>query len=423
MPAGLVGFAFGADARQETLDQYPDLSGLSGDIIGSSTAATTNAQRKIAGFFAEAQLPLLSGVEGAHVLSADLAVRHEKFFTSDVDTTVPKIGLRWQPLDETLTLRASWSEGFREPSLYERYATPTASLTAVTDPRDGSREPEQDVTFAGNRRLAPEETSYTNIGFVWSPNNDTLRGLTLGVDYWDITREGTVESSAQDTVNRFFGVDPDGAAAPGGLLPGESVALGANGSIFLVNSVFFNVGETDASGYDFSANYVLNTDNMGRFEFNGLATWLQSYDRVFTVGGAVNDLIGQDVTGTGDDFYIEWKGRFSVDWSFRDWSVYIGANYTGGYDDADYILPAFDILEYRGDDTWIFDAQVSYNFRGDYGRAGALLNDTKVTLGARNLFDQDPPFASALWGNSTGYPGFLYSPEGQFVYVSLNKKL
>lgn len=423
MPAGPVGFAFGADARQETLDQYPDLSGLSGDIIGSSTAATTNAQRKIAGFFAEAQLPLLSGVEGAHVLSADLAIRHEQFYTSDRDTTVPKIGVRWQPLDESLTIRASWSEGFREPSLYELYATPTASLTAVTDPRDGSREPEQDVTFAGNRRLAPEETSYTNIGFVWSPNFDALRGLTLGVDYWDITREGTVESSAQDTVNRFFGMDSDGAAASGGLLPGESVALGANGSIFLVNSVFFNVGQTDASGYDFNTNYSLNTDNMGRFEFNGLVTWLETYDRVFTVGGAAVDLVRQDVTGTGDDFYLEWKGRLSVDWNFRDWSVYIGANYTGGHDDADYILPAFDILEYSGDDTWIFDAQVSYNFRGDYGMAGSLLNDTRLTLGARNLFDQDPPFASALWGNSTGYPGFLYSPEGQFFYISMNKKL
>ena len=192
LPAGPVGFAFGADARQENLDQYPDLSGLSGDIIGSSTAATTNAQRKIAGFFAEAQLPLLAGVEGANLLSADLAIRHERFFTSDLDTTVPKIGLRWQPLDDTLTIRASWSEGFREPSLYERYATPTAALTAVTDPRDGSREPEQDVTYAGNRRLAPEETSYTNIGFVWSPDMDALRGLTLGIDYWDITRKGTV---------------------------------------------------------------------------------------------------------------------------------------------------------------------------------------------------------------------------------------
>lgn len=424
LPAGPVGFAFGADARQENLDQYPDLSGLSGDIIGSSTAATTNAQRKIAGFFAEAQLPILAGVDGANLLSADLAVRHEQFFTSDRDTTVPKIGVRWQPLDDTLTLRASWSEGFREPSLYELYATPTSALSAITDPRDGTREPEQDVTFAGNRRLNPEETSYTNIGFVWSPDFEVLRGLTVGVDYWDISREGTVESSAQDTVNRFFGFDPDGDPAPGGLLPGESVALGSDGSIFLVNSVFFNVGQTDASGYDFNLNYVWNTDNMGRFEFNGLATWLEQYDRVFTIGGDVVDLVGQDATGSADDFYIEWKGRVSVDWSYQNWSVYVGANYTGGYDDIDYEDTInWNIIEFRGDDTWIVDAQVSYNFRGDYGMANAVLADTRVTVGARNLFDQDPPYASAAYGNSTGYPGFLYSPEGQFWYVSLNKKL
>ena len=419
MPAGPVGFAIGADARQERLDQFPDAFGLTGDLIGSSPSATTNAQRKIAGFFAEAQLPLANGVDGAYDLSADLAIRHEKFYTSDRDTTVPKIGVRWQPFDDTFTVRASWSEGFREPSLYELYATPTSVLSAVTDPRNGLREPEQDATLAGNRRLAAEETEYLNLGFVWSPDIDGLRGLTLGVDYWNIERLGTVEASVQDTVNRFFGFDSDGDAAPGGLLPGESVLLSPNGDLLLVNSVFFNVGSTEADGFDFSANYVLNTDNMGRFEFAGLATLLTTYDRVYTVGGAVNDLIRQDVTGSGDDFYLEWKGRLSVDWTYRGWNVFMGASYTGGYDDQDYVLPNFDVIDFTGDDTWIVDAQVTYNFRDTFG---AWLKDTKVTVGARNLFDQDPPFASALWGNSTGYPGFLYSPEGQFFYMNLSRK-
>lgn len=421
MPSGPVGFAIGTDARQEELNQYPDPTGLSGDLIGSGANATTNAQRKIAGFFAEAHLPLLSGVEGAHLLSADLAIRHEQFFTSDRDATVPKIGLRWQPLDDTLTVRGSWSEGFREPSMFELYATPTQALSAVTDPRNNRREPEQDITFAGNRRLAAEETEYLNLGFVWSPDNDSLRGLTLGVDYWDISRDGTVEQSPQDTVDRHFGVDPDGVPAPGGLLPGESVLLAGNGDIALVNSVFFNVGETKASGFDFTANYVLNTDDMGRFEFSAQATLLDTYDRSFTVGGMLEDLIGTDSTGNGDDFYIEWKGRYSVDWNYRGFNVYLGASYTGGYDDSDYVDTVnWEEFDYRGDDTWIFDAQISYDIRDQFG---SILQDTRVSLGARNLFDQDPPYASALYGNSTGYPGFLYNPEGQFFYVRLNKKL
>ncbi|GAB5559459.1 MAG: hypothetical protein SynsKO_11060 [Synoicihabitans sp.] len=305
--------------------------------------------------------------------------------------------------------------------MYELYATPVSALSAVTHPLTNVREPEQDVTFAGNRRLAAEETEYLNLGFVWSPEFDALRGLTIGIDYWDITRLGTVESTAQDTVNRFFGVDPSGDAAPGGLLPGESVLLRPNGNILLVNSVFFNVGETKASGYDLTVNYVLNTDNMGRFEFSGLATMLDTYDRSFTLGGELNDLIGTDVTGTGDDFYIEWKGRVSVDWTYRDFNVYFGGSYTGGYDDTDYVDTInWETFDYRGDDTWIFDAQVSYNIRDQWG---SILKDTKITLGARNLFDQDPPYASALFGNSTGYPGFLYNPEGQFFYVRLGKKL
>lgn len=420
MPAGPVGFAFGADARQERLNQFPDAFGLTGDLIGSGTNATTNAQRKIAGFFAEFKLPILSGVEGANVLEADVAIRHEQFFTSDRDTTVPKIGVRWQPLDDSLTLRASWSEGFREPSMYELYATPIAVLQAVTDPRNGNREPEQDATLAGNRRLGAEETDYVNLGFVWSPKTDALRGFTFGVDFWDISRLGTVDADAQDTVNRWFGTDEDGAPAPGGLLPGESVLLGPGGDIQLVNSIFFNVGETKASGYDFTANYVLNTDEMGRFEFGVLTTWLKEYDLANTLGGVLEDQIGLDATGSSDDFFIEWKSRVSVDWTFRNWNVYVGANYTGGYDDADYDVD-FNEIPFRGDDTWIFDAQVSYNFRGDF--LGKVLSDTKLTFGARNLFDQDPPFASGLWNNSTGYPGFLYSPEGQYFYLSMNRKL
>ena len=39
-----------------------------------------------------------------------------------------------------------------------------------------------------------------------------------------------------------------------------------------------------------------------------------------------------------------------------------------------------------------------------------------------NVFDRNPPFASGNAGNSTGYPGFLYSSEGRFWYVSLNRK-
>jgi outer membrane receptor protein involved in Fe transport len=67
----------------------------------------------------------------------------------------------------------------------------------------------------------------------------------------------------------------------------------------------------------------------------------------------------------------------------------------------------------------MFDGQVSYNFRNTMG---SWLQDTKLTVGARNLLDRDPPFSSGSGGNSTGYPGFLYSSEGRFWYVAISRK-
>ena len=177
LPAGPVGFALGADARHEELAQAPDPYGTTGDLIGSSPSAVTTGQRKIWGTFAEWNIPVLRNVPGAHSLSTTVAVRHENFASSSQKTTVPKVGVRWLPIDDSLAIRASWSKGFRQPSLYELFSTPTAGLTPITHPLTKINEPEQDVTVAGNRRLQPEKTKYLNTGVVWSPQGKTLKGL------------------------------------------------------------------------------------------------------------------------------------------------------------------------------------------------------------------------------------------------------
>ena len=61
------------------------------------------------------------------------AVRYEAFENNDTNVTVPKFGIRWQPLDETLTVRATIGKGFLEPSLIQLFGSPTSALTPVTD--------------------------------------------------------------------------------------------------------------------------------------------------------------------------------------------------------------------------------------------------------------------------------------------------
>ncbi len=419
LPAGPVGFAVGADARHEQLNQFPDPYAATGDLIGSSPTATTRGHRKVWGAFTEANLPLIKNAPGFHDLSSTLAVRHENFMSEKQTTTVPKIGVRWQPIDQSLTVRASWSKGFRQPSLYELYSSPTSGLTPITHPLLGTNEPEQDVTVAGNRRLQPEKTKYLNAGLVWSPQFASLKGLTIGVDYWEINRKGTVTNNYQDTANRFFGRAPGGAAgsAPGGLLPGESVVLFTDGTIRTVNSVFFNIGETKVAGFDYSANYVFRTDHAGRFEFSTAWSQYSHYLQRSAAGGQFVELVNQATAeGTGsDNGYLRWKGRVQAEWGFKGFTTVLSTNYTDGFWDVDgntgntfFVSP-----------TWIYDLQISYNFQN---RFAPFLNDTKVSLGVRNLFDKDPPFASGNAGNSTGYPGFLYSSEGRFVYLSVTRK-
>lgn len=418
LPAGSVGFALGADFRHEQLAQNPDPYASTGDLIGSSALPSTTGQRKVWGVFGEWSIPVLKNVPGAHDLSATAAVRHEDFMTHNETTTVPKLGVRWQPIDQSLTLRGSWSKGFREPSLYEMYSAPTSGLSPVQHPITRVNEPEQTVTVAGNRRLAPENTKYYNAGVIWSPQFPAIKGLTIGVDYWDIRRKGTVTNNYQDTANRFFGRVPGGAAgsAPGGLLPGESVVLRPDGSIAVVNSVFFNIGQTKAAGFDYALNYTFNTDALGRFDFHTEWSVFSHYRQQNTGGGTFSELINQPTPeGTGsDNGYLRKKGRIQATWNYHGIGIVAGTSYTDGFWD----------LDLNGDDffvspTWMYDLQVSYNFQN---RFAPYLSDTKLTVGARNLFDKDPPYAAGFGGNSTGYPGFLYSSEGRFVYVSINRK-
>lgn len=402
MPGGSVGLAVGGDLRHETLRQHPDPLAATGDLIGESRRGSTNAQRKIGGAFLEARLPLLRQFE----LSS--SVRHEKFFSSHRDTTVPKFAVRLLPLGNQLTLRSSYSRGFREPSLYELYSSPMSALMPIQDPRDGFVEPEQPITLRGNRRLQPERTSYLNAGFVWSPTIPRLKGLSLGVDHWVISRDGTVEASPQGTVYRAFGVTPDG------LSEGESVTFSPSGFISAVNSVFYNVGRTRVEGWDFSGGYQLPTDNAGRWELTTVWTRLTRFDRASTAGAPMRSVLGQDSTALGEDGYLKWKGRVGLSWGYKGLAAYLSGTYTDGFMDTDLNGAPFKVA-----DTFIFQGQVSYTFRN---QRRAWLKDTKFTLGARNLFDVDPPKSIGSGGNSTGYPSSLYTSEGRFWYASLGRK-
>jgi outer membrane receptor protein involved in Fe transport len=408
LPAGHAGFAAGLDYRVESLFQNPDAISLLGDD-GSGAENFVDKSRKVFAVFGELKLPVFSPAQhlaGLYSLGVDLAARDERFLTNDQSKLVPSIAVRYQPVDETLTLRASYGEGIRQPSIFELYGGTINSLSPLTDPRTGLVLPETPTVQGSNTRLTAEQTKTYTAGIVWSPKTEALKGFTANLDYWRVDRKGTVVSNPQDTLNRSFTHQ---------LVSGESVLLDAAGSVLSVTAPYINAGQTIAQGYDLGASYLLPTASLGRFDFSIGGTLMTSYKKSFIAGQPLTELINTDASGgQGLDGYLRKKAKASVDWTHRAWSVGLVANYTDGFQDFDGNGDPFQVAALT-----TFDLQVGYTLHSELGR---YLDNTRLTVGVLNLLDKDPPFSSGGASNAAGYPGFMYDSTGRFVYMQLSKK-
>src|SRR5437667_12862288 len=90
----------------------------------TATFAPAKAGRKSWGIYAETLIPVFSpkwNIPGFHSLEFSAGVRYDEWLNNDTNAAVPKVGVRWQPFDESLTLRSTWGEGFLEPSGVQLY--------------------------------------------------------------------------------------------------------------------------------------------------------------------------------------------------------------------------------------------------------------------------------------------------------------
>jgi len=454
LPAGGVGFAFGGQFRRENIVQSPDEEALMGDVIGFSKEAITHAGRKDYAFYGETDVPIFSpenAIPGFHALEFTAAARFEAFENNDTNVLVPKFGMRWQPLDDSLTIRATWGEGFREPSLFELFSSPTSGLTPTN--LNGVQDPETTTITSSNPNLQPEDSRAFSAGVVYTPKY--VPGLTVSVDLWDIERKGVVTApAAQEVVQRFLAGD---------LLPGEMVILGPDGNtINAVIDTFQNAGRQNARGIDIGLQYQLETA-YGTFTSLTQATYLDSFIFQATTLSKGVEVSGNSADqGTLGDGYLKWRGISRLDWAWHGFDLVGTTRYFGGFNE--HLFSGAPTPDGNHDHsvkaTWFFDAQAAYTLtfaapvesqpvagyskdakeivRGKDGKAVEtgqtanysmpcwknLLNNTTITLGCNNVFGQDPPvqFGAFAASNANDFPGAIYDNVGRFVYVELTKK-
>jgi iron complex outermembrane receptor protein len=435
LPAGGIGFALGGQFRRESLKEEPDQLNISGDIAGNSAIATAVGGRKSYAIFVETSIPIFSeknAIGGFHALDISAAGRYEEFRNNNTSVAVPKVGVRWQPFDDSLTLRFTWGLGFREPSLEELYSAPISDIQASHDPQNGGAfEPETTTLIQSTPTLSPEDSETFSGGFVWTPK--FVPGLTVSTDIWQIDRTGVVESAFLDAVLA--------RELAGTLLPGERVERLPDGTITRIVVSNRNEAAQKANGVDFGLQYVKET-SFGTFTSITQVTYLNSFEIQRVAGGVVEQLAGVTTNpGQSQEGYYRWRGNTRLDWAWHGFDLVGTARLISGFIEQDPDLNTRNVGR-----RMLFDLQLSYDFGAlvtqtetspSYSKdakvtstsAAAemsfwdhMLKGTTFTVGCNNIFDKDPPFASGQGGNSVGYPGFTYDSTGRFYYLRLTKK-
>ena len=437
LPAGGVGLAFGAQFRRENLSQDIDLL-ENGDIVGSSQTNNTAAGRKSYGIFAEADIPIFStanSIPAFYALDFTAAARFEAFRNNNTNALVPKFGMKWQPFDDSFTIRSTWGEGFLQPTLYQLFGSPTSGFGGPTN--------DTPLGIISNPSLQPSDSRNFTAGIVYSPK--FAPGLTLLVDFYNIDLTGAVFlPNDNDVISR----DEDGT-----LLPGEAVLRDPTGEITRIIKTYQNGGSQRARGVDLGLQYQVAT-SFGIFTSLTQATYLDSFLLAQTAGAPAVEVSGNGI-GDSSDAYLKWKGISRLDWTWKHLDVVATVRFIDGFHDR---YPN-GLIHYVSQ-TWFFDGQLSYDFTfvapvesqplagysknardvtvGKDGKAiesavnqtlsvglplwKQAFNGTTITVGCNNIFGTDPPKAYGSGNNGYGYPGFIYDSTGRFVYISLTKK-
>ena len=444
--------AFGGQFRREHLDESPDELNVAGDIAGNSPVPPAHGGRKTYNFYGETRIPIFSPdfkFPGFYALEFTAAARFEEFLNNDSNVLVPKVGMRWQPLDPQLTLRSTWGEGYRQPSLEELFGSPISTLEPSHDPMNGGAfEPETNTLIVSNRNLQPEDSRSFSAGVVYTPKY--VPGLTLSIDFWDIERLGVVAAETADQVLQ--------RELAGTLLPGESVERVA-GKITRIIIPDENIGNQESRGFDFAVQYQRPTQ-WGTFTSITQATYLDEFlfhGFIFREFGPTDGNLAGRTTdvGASNEGWYKWKGTSQLEWTWNHLDLVGIARYIDGFHE---FTP--NLHQHWVPWTITFDVQASYDLtglipvetapvpgyskdakavaRGKDGKATEtaaeqtsnyglspwqhLLKGTVFTIGCNNVFNRQPPHAFGEGGNANGYPGFTYDATGRFVYARLTKK-
>ncbi|MDE1893554.1 MAG: TonB-dependent receptor [Xanthomonadaceae bacterium] len=457
LPAGAVNLAVGVNWRRETVSGHADANGRVTDPVTGSTAG--NAQnwvgglytdpfshgRDVGALYAETLIPITSAdmhVPGLHQLEVTLASRFEHYSDAGSSNS-PKLGFRWEPVDNQFALHATYTKSFAAPPLYQAYGP--FDTRPVTDRLIGIVFGSQygvGNSFNGedgvNPSLKPSTSSSRSIGFEFHPN--FLSGLTLTADYSAINVHGFPGgadfTTIMQSVNNLGSASPyfdsvstgnftnlggsDPFATPGALKafltnPTTGLPDPSKYSQLYVIDRFRNQSVLIEHSWLLGMNYVLPTDHLGTWTLSSKGTIFNSFKFQRFAGGASQQYAG-NASNIGVFAGTLPKYRFysTLDWTYRNLDLTLANTFISSVNDAGPAgnLPGIAVSSYS---AWDLRGTYTWMLGSEYGD-----KSVELALGVNNIGNRMPPIFPRSFSNqfTTSDIG-TYSPIGRLVYGSV----
>ncbi|WP_244859152.1 TonB-dependent receptor domain-containing protein [Shewanella dokdonensis] len=418
LPAGPVNVALSGEWRREEASTEPDANMQEGRIFGNQSLGYSGAY-EVNEWAAEVSVPLVEDVFLMKQVGVEMAYRYMDY-TSVGNNDAWKLGLNWAVTDD-LKLRATKSKSVRAPSVEELYQAAGQTYESFTDVCDANNIDAGDSPYrkqncqavglpegwsasddwyhsnhpgynAGNADLKEETSDAWTMGFVYTPS--FLENFSLTADWWSFDIANAITSIGVGTAVKYC-YDSESLDNPYCSL----FTRDASGDIVSFVQSPINVATYKTKGLDIEANYSYDTESMGLFSFNLIATYLDDWR--YNPTGFASDL---DVY-VGEYTDPRWKGRFTAGWHYADWSVSAIASYRGsGVLDNDYTAKDVSYNNIPSQTLWDMSAKYQIN------------DDLQVRFGVLNVFDQEPPRNPYTYDNSDGY----YDTNGRSFFAGIN---
>jgi outer membrane receptor protein involved in Fe transport len=415
--AAPIQVAFGFERRDDDSDYRPDAFLSAGDVMGFNAGKATVGGYDVSEFFAEIDVPLLSGVPGAESLSIWAAGRASDY--SNIKSTVNSYAtaLNWAPIEQ-LTLRAGYQRAVRAPNVNELFQGQSQGFPGATDPCSvtgtaagtGPGDTVYDLClasgvpaaaigtftqanvqieglFGGNPNLEEEESDTYTFGAVIQP----IDGLDITIDYFDISVEGAI-SILGGSVSNVLDICYNQVQDLGSQFC-QAITRRGDGNVDVVNVLNENIGFIETKGIDLAVNWVMDMDagiagDGSTLSVNLRSTFLDTYDekpvaeldRVNKCAGTHDNDLGFCSNGTPrpEQLYntrVTWASgplTLSMLWRYIDKTAMANIVNEG----AD---PRLESVPYTDEQNYV-DLSAAYQFTDAF----------RLNVGIKNLFDERP---------------------------------